>query len=124
MPEVYYLTLKKNYTEYAGVTCLTLLTHLHSEYGRLTSQDIDEIDKRMKIQISEDTEFEAFVQQIEDGQEAMDLQNPYTDNQIVTITEKLTESTGFYTMECCEWNRTDKAQKTWVNFNYIFCGRF
>ena len=53
--EVYYLTLKKKYTAYAGVTCLTLLTHLHSEYGRLTSQDIDEIDKRMKIQISGDT---------------------------------------------------------------------
>ena len=48
VPEVYYLTLKKKYMAYTGVTCLTLLTHLHSKYGRLTSQDIDEIDKRMK----------------------------------------------------------------------------
>ena len=79
VPEVYYRTLKKKYTAYSGVTCLTLLTHQNSEYGRLTSQDIDTIDKRMKSQISGDTEFEAFVQQIEDGQEAMDLQNPYTD---------------------------------------------
>ena len=52
VPEVYYRTLKKKYMSYAGVTCLTLLTHLHSEYGRLTSQDIDEIDKLMKIPIS------------------------------------------------------------------------
>ena len=52
VPEVYYCTLKKKYTLYAGVTCLTLLNHLHSEYGRLTSQDIDEIDKQMKSQIS------------------------------------------------------------------------
>ena len=29
VPEVYYRTLKKKYTAYAGVTCLTLLTHLH-----------------------------------------------------------------------------------------------
>ena len=95
VPEVYYRTLKKKYTAYAGVTRLTLLTHLHSKYGRLTSQDIDKIDKRMKSQISGDTEFEAFVQKIEDGQEAVALQNPYTDIQIVTITKNLIESTGF-----------------------------
>ena len=53
--EVYYCTLKKKYTAYAGVTCLTLLNHLHSKYGRLTSQDRDKIDKRMKSQISRDT---------------------------------------------------------------------
>ena len=65
----------------------------------------------MKRQIRGDTEFEAFVKQIEDGQEAMALQNPYTEIQIVTISKNLIESTGFYTMDCRECNRTDKAQK-------------
>ena len=124
VPEVHYRTLKKRYTAYAGVTCLTLLNHLHSEYGRLTSQDIDDIDKRIKSQIGGDIEFEAFVQKIEDGQEAVALQNPYTDIQIVTIAKKLIESTGFYTMDCREWNRTDKAQKTWVNFKLHFLRAF
>ena len=55
VPEVYYCTLKKKYTAYAGITCLTLLTNLHSEYGRLTSHDIDDIDKRMKLLISGET---------------------------------------------------------------------
>ena len=95
MPEVYYCTLKKKYTAYAGVTCLTLLTHLHSEYRRLTSQDIDEIDKQMKSQISRETEFEAFVQQIEDRQEDVALKNPYTDIQIVTIAKNLIEAMVF-----------------------------
>ena len=121
---MYYRTLNKKYTAYAGVTCLTLLTHLHREYGRLASQDIDEIDKRMKSQISGETEFEAFVQQIEDGQEAVALQNPYTDIQIVNISKNLIESTGFYTMDCREWNRTDKAQKTWVKFKLHFLRAF
>ena len=112
VPEVYYRTLNKKYTAYAGIMCLTLLTHLHSEYGRLTSQDIYDIDKQMKIPISRETEFETFVQQIEDVQEAVALQNPYTDTQIFTIAEKLIESIGFYTMDCSEWNRTDNAQKT------------
>ena len=30
VPEVHYRTLKKKYTAYAGVTCLTFLTHLHN----------------------------------------------------------------------------------------------
>ena len=79
--------------------CLTTITHLHTEYRRLTSQDIDEIDKRTKIPISGETEFKAFVQQIGYGQEAVALQNLYTDTQIVTIAENLIESTGFYTMD-------------------------
>ena len=52
----------------------------------------------MNSQISGDTEFEAFVQQIQDGQEAVALQNPYTDTQIVTIAKNLIEITGFYTV--------------------------
>ena len=78
----------------------------------------------MKSQISGETEFEAFVQQIEDGQEAVALQKPYTDIQIVTISKNLIESTGFYTMDSREWNRTDKAQKTWVNFKLHFSRAF
>ena len=74
----------------------------------------------MKSQISGETEFEAFVQQIKDKKEAVALQNPYTDTQIVTISKNLIESTGFYTMDCREWNRTDNAQKTWVNFKLHF----
>ena len=88
-PEVCYRTLKKKYTAYAGITCLTLITHLHSKYGRLTSQDIDDIDKRMKTSITRETEFEIFVQQIEDGQETVALHNPYTYTQSVSIAEKL-----------------------------------
>ena len=64
------------------------------------------------------------MKQIEDGQEAVALNNPYTDTQIVTITENLTESTGFYTMDCHERNRTDNAQKTWVNFKVHFLRAF
>ena len=87
VPEVYYCTLKKKYTAYTVITCLTLLTHLHRKYGGLTIQDIDDIDKWMKISITGETEIENFVQHIEDGQEAVALQNRYTDTQIFTIAE-------------------------------------
>ena len=89
-----------------------MLTHLHIKYERLTSQDIDDIDKRTKSEMSGDTEFEAFVQHIEDGKEDVALKNPYTDIQILNIAENLMESTGFYTMDCREWN----------HFKVNFCG--
>ena len=54
----------------------------------------------------------------------MALQNPYTDTQIVTIAKNLTESTGFYTMDFREWNRTDNTQNTWVNFKIHFSQAF
>ena len=93
-------------------------------HGRLTSQDIDWIDKRMKISSTGETEFETFVQQIEDGQEAVALQNPYTDTKIITITENLIEITGFYTMDFREWNRKDTTQKTCINFKVHFSRGF
>ena len=60
------------------------------------------------------------MQHIEDGQEAVALQNLYTNMQILTITENLMESTGFYAMDFRERNRTDTKQKTWVNFKVHF----
>ena len=50
----------------------------------------------------------------------MALQNTYTNTQIVTIAENLIEITGFYSMDCREWNRTDNALKTWVKFKVHF----
>ena len=47
-----------------------------------------------------------------------------TDTQIVAIAETLIESTGFYTMDLREWNRTDNAQKTWVKFKVHFLRSF
>ena len=64
------------------------------------------------------------MQQIKDGQEAVALQNPYTDTQIVTIAGNLIESTAFYTMDYLEWIRTDNAQKTWVNIKVHFSSAF
>ena len=42
----------------------------------------------------------------------------------MTIAKNLIYSTGFYTMDCREWNRTDKAKKTWVNFKPHFSQAF
>ena len=89
----------------------------HAGYGQSKTQD-----SANTAMFAE--KFEAFVQQTEDRKEAVALQNPYTDIQIVTIAENLIESTGFLTMDCREWNRTDKDQKTWVNFKVHFSRTF
>ena len=61
----------------------------------------------MKSQISGDTEFEAFFQHIEDRQEAVGLQNPYTDIQIVPIAKNLIESPGF-----TQWTAVNVTEQT------------
>ena len=61
----------------------------------------------MKNQISGDTEFEDFSPQIEDGQKAVALQKPYTDIQIVTISENLIKSTVF-----TRWNAVNETERT------------
>ena len=60
------------------------------------------------------------MQQIKAGQEAVSLQNPYTDTQMLTIAENLIEITRFYTVDYCEWNRTNNAQKLGLTSKHIF----
>ena len=63
----------------------------------------------MKSQIGGDKEFEAFGQHIEDGQEAVALQNLYTDIQIVTITEILIENISF--TRWTDMNGTERTRR-------------
>ena len=42
----------------------------------------------------------------------------------MTVAENLIESTGFNTVDFREWNLTDNAHKTWVNFKVHFLRAF
>ena len=49
-----------------------------------------------------DTHFEDLLLQIEDAQEAIAIQNPYTNTQIISITFNLIKKTGYYEQGCKE----------------------
>ena len=96
IPEHFYRTLKTRYTQFANVTTLTILTHLLTEYGQLSDQAVQDNDALMKKDINGETDFEDLVLQIEDALENVASQNPYIDQQVVSISFTIVERCGFY----------------------------
>ena len=58
--------------------CLTILTHLWTNYGELQDYKVQENDQRTKAPITDETLFEDLVQQIEVAVDAVASQVPYT----------------------------------------------
>ena len=50
--EAYFRSFKNNYTGYANVKCLDILTHLWTTYGVLQDFEVHENDLRMKLSIA------------------------------------------------------------------------
>ena len=96
-PEIYYKTLKNRYTGYTGSSTLQILTHLWTEYGEISEDDVRANDSALKREITGETHFEELVAQVEDHQEAVAVQNPYTAAQILSIAYNLVKDTGFTT---------------------------
>ena len=77
-PKVYFRTLWNRHTVYATVGSLDIFTHLHANYGTLEDEDIKAIDMEINTPINGDKHFKDFVAQIEDNQEYVTSQTPYT----------------------------------------------
>jgi len=124
IPERFYRTLKNRYTQFANVTTLTILTHLLTEYGQLSDQAVQDNDALMKKDINGETDFEDLVLQIEDAVENVATQNPYTDQQVVSISFTIVERCGFYHEDCRDWKRKAAADRTWTTFKTHFSRAF
>ena len=73
-----YKSLASRLIGFSKVTCLTILTHLITEYAELDDDTVQETDKNMKTPINCDTLHEEFVEQIERNQEVAAVQNLYS----------------------------------------------
>lgn len=124
IPEIYYKTLKNRYTGYTSSSTLQILTHLWTEYGEISEDDVHTNDSALKREITGETHFEELVAQVEDHQEAVAVQNPYTAAQILSIAYNLVKDTGFYDEGCKEWKRRPVDEKTWPNFKLFFSREF
>ena len=94
IPEAYFWSFNNNYTGYANVQCLKILSHLWSTYGVLQDYEVQENDVKMKKAISAETLFEEFVEQIETAVDAVATQVPYTRHKIVSISFTIEENAG------------------------------
>jgi hypothetical protein len=121
VPATYLRTLRNRITGFANVTTLQLLSHLYTNYGRLSPADLQDNDTRMRNNYDPNQPIEAFIDQIEDAISLAAAANaPYTAAQIVAIAYNIIFSTGMFPEACREWRRRPIVEKTWVNFKVDF----
>ena len=114
--EMYTRGLRNIHTGYSSVTTLTLLTHLYTSYGRITTMDLDTNDTQMRTPYDATQPIECLFEQIESGQEFAAAGNaPIPDTTLVNIAYLLLFKTGMYRDACRDWNRRATADKTWTN---------
>ena len=88
---------------------LEIYKHVLEEYGLLSAKELLNKDSKMKTDITTETNFEDLVKKIEDGAKNAVSQPPYTDVQTIAIGLALISRSGYYTDDCCDWNRKNKT---------------
>ena len=101
MNEMYYRTLRNRHTGYAIVKTRDIITHMYTEYGNITPQDLQENDTNMKISFDVSLPIKTLYNQIKDTVELADArQTPYSAPQVVAIAYSLVFATGKLTEAC------------------------
>jgi hypothetical protein len=120
-PLTYIETLSDPELGFAQVTTLSLLTHLHTTYGAITSADRDTYHARLHTPWSPPTPIESLFKQLEEGKRMAALaQEPLADSQLVRIGQSLIFKTGLFPDGCREWRLKSDADRTWAEFKTHF----
>jgi hypothetical protein len=121
VPHIYISTLSDPTVGFGNVTCLDILTHLRTNYGTITSDELDKNMIRMKTPWHPPVSIEAMFQQIEDGVKFATAGNDAPSaNTIVRIGYNIIYATGRFTIGCHEWRKLTDAQKTWAQLKTHF----
>ena len=71
---MYYRTLRNRHTAYAINSPRDIITHLYTQYGNITPQDLQENDLKMKTPFDTTLPIETLYDQIEDAVELADAE--------------------------------------------------
>jgi hypothetical protein len=116
-------TMKNLMTGFGNVTCFTLLTHLHNNYGNITEQELEANVLRMRAQWNPSTAIELLFMQIEDGVAftAEGLDDP-TKPTVLHWAYDIVAKNGCYDIACREWRQfnPDPKTKNWAKFKSHF----
>jgi hypothetical protein len=121
VPHIYISTLSDPTVGFGNVTCLDILTHLKTNYGIITSDELDKNMIRMKTPWHPPVSIEAMFQQSEDGVKFATAGNDAPSaNTIVHIGYIIIYATGRFTIGCHEWRKLTDEQKTWAHLKTHF----
>ena len=98
-----------------------MLTHLYTNYVKISPFDIQKNDQAMKIPYDPNLPIESLFEQIDAAVEfAAAGSNPYTTLQIVSTAYQLVVDTGIFLNDYRDWKSKAVADKTWPNFQIHF----
>jgi hypothetical protein len=98
--------------EFARVTTLQALTHLHSQYSEITSEDLRENCKKMEAGWSPPTPFQELVTQLTDGMNfAAENGVAIPDRMMALIGYDIVLASGVFPEGCRDWRMAPEADK-------------
>ena len=98
-----------------------MLNHLYAAYGKMTPQDLQQLDEDMKRPYNPTLPIENLFDQIEIAKDLAQAANaPYAEAQLLNIACNLVFQSSFFPETCCEWRKLPNNQKTWLQFKTMF----
>jgi hypothetical protein len=123
--DIYVRSLRDRITGFANVSVWQMLTHLLTTYGRVTPNDLQLNDQRLRTPYSIDQPLESLIAQVEDAVAyAAAGGQDYTAAQIVNVAYSLLLATGQFEVACREWRLMAVANKTWPNWKIHFAAAY
>ena len=121
-PLIYLHALNDRQSGFSRVTCLQMLTHLRTQYGRVTSMEMkDDNIQRMSTAWHSPMPIDTLFQQLEGGIcFANAAQEPLVDTAVARMGYNIIAKTGLFTAACREWCLLDPETQSFAAFQVHF----
>ena len=121
VPSTYLDELSDAVMGFSNVSCVELLTHLHTTYGTVSPDDLETNLKNLNRQWNPDQPLTDLWAQIKLCQDfATNSAEPITDATVIRITLKNLEDSGVFTQDVRDWRKLPAANHTIANLKRHF----
>jgi hypothetical protein len=124
VPEEYLEELEDPEFEFADVTTLQALEHLHAQFATVTSDDLNANRERMEADWHPPTAIAKLFNQLTQGQRfANENGETIHNNELARIGFNLIVKTGLFPEGCHAWRLRPEAEKTFAHFRTFFAAQ-
>ena len=115
VPDTYIKALKDEYFGYANTTTLDILTHLDTNYGTVTADDLNDNIKRLTAEWNTMQPLEDLWHQIMEARRYAQPHDPISEHAAIRAALTNLETSGVFNDALKEWRRRPIAEHTWNN---------
>ena len=120
-PDIYLSALDDDELGFTNVTCLQMMTHLWTNYGTITQDELDANHLRMSAAWHPPTPVEDLFKQLDAGRKfATAGGEPPAINTVIRTGYNIILATGLFELACTEWRNKETALKTMPAFKTHF----